>query len=179
MTIKEVFQVETTQQAVWDFISDPKKISSCLPSVQSVEVLDDTHYKAVVKQKVGFISATFEIRTEVLEKQPPSRLRLSNKGKSIFGADGSLASMDTITVAALSDRLTEVTVQSELMLGGKLAILGAKLIESKSREIFAEATRNLKAKIGAVQAPESKVSLTPGAQPVGTNGEQSDGSGII
>jgi uncharacterized protein len=147
MNIKEVFQVETSQEAVWEFISDPIKISSCLPSVLSVEVLDDTHYKARVKQKVGFISATFAIQTEVLEKDPPSRLVLSNKGKSVLGAEGSLVSFDTITLVSLSDRLTEVTVQSELTLSGKLAILGAKLVEVKSREIFAEATRNLKAKL--------------------------------
>ena len=51
-------------------ISDPNKIASCLPSVQSVEIVNDRHYKAIVKQKVGFISATFEIHTEVLEKLP-------------------------------------------------------------------------------------------------------------
>jgi carbon monoxide dehydrogenase subunit G len=146
MKITETFRVDNSRQKVWDFISDVHKIASCLPSVQSVQVLDDKHYQAIVKQKVGFISATFEIKTEVIEKLPPSRIVLSNKGKSILGADGTLASVDTITLTALSDKLTEVKVESELKLGGVLAVLGAKLIESKSREIFAEATRNLKAR---------------------------------
>ena len=136
MQIKESFQIESGTQKVWDFVVDPHKIGSCLPSVQSVEVIDENHYKVVVKQKVGFISATFEIHTEVLEKEEPGRLVLSNEGKTILGAKGSLSSQDTITLVPLSDNTTEVTVESELKLRGQLAVLGAKLIEAKSREIF-------------------------------------------
>ena len=134
---------------MWDFIVDPHKIGSCLPAVQSVEIVDENNYKTVVKQKVGFISATFEIHTKVLEKEEPGRLVLSNEGKTILGAKGSLSSQDTITLVPLSDNTTEVTVESELKLRGQLAVLGAKLIEAKSREIFAEAMANLKEKLQA------------------------------
>lgn len=74
MKIEESFNVPTSIQRVWDFVADPKEMASCLPAVQSVEVLDDRHYDVVVKQKIGFISATFKIQTEVLEKEAPSRL---------------------------------------------------------------------------------------------------------
>lgn len=147
MKIEERFQVPCSVQTVWEFITDPKKIASCLPSVQSVEVLDDRHYEAVVKQKIGFISATFKIQTEVLEREPPSRMVLSNRGKTILGANGMLKSTDTIVLRAVSDQSTEIHFTSDLALGGQLAILGAKLIESKSKELFAEAITNLKTKL--------------------------------
>ena len=147
--MKESFQIESPLQKVWDFIADPHKIGSCLPSVQSLEVIDENHYRAVVKQKVGFISATFEIHTEVVEKDPPHKMVLSNKGKSILGAQGNLRSQDTITLTPTSDSTTEVTVETELKVAGKLAVLGAKLIQLKFKEIFAEATANLKEKLQA------------------------------
>lgn len=149
MKITEEFEVESPNEKVWNFITDPHKMSSCLPAVQSVEVLDDRHYKAVVKQKVGFISATFEIRTEVLEKEKPHRLVLANQGKTILGASGSLRSQETIILTPVSDDRTRIAVESDLKLGGQLAILGAKLIESKSKEIFAEVTANLKKKLSS------------------------------
>ncbi len=155
MKIRETFQVESPNKEVWDFIVDPLKIGSCLPSVQSVEVIDDKHYKAIVKQKVGFISATFEIHTEVLGKEAPLKLVLANKGKTIAGAEGRLSSTDIIVLRAVSDRLTEVIVESDLVLGGKLAVLGAKLIEAKSKEIFTEATVNLKARLEGAEALEA------------------------
>lgn len=153
MKIEETFQVPTSVDRVWDFITDPNKIASCLPAVQSVQILDDRHYEVVVKQRVGFISATFKIHTEVLEKEAPFRMVLSNKGKTIAGARGTLKSTDTIVLKAAPDQSTEVHVVSEGTLGGQLAILGAKLIEAKSKELFVEATANLKEKLGGRSAP--------------------------
>lgn len=161
MKIEETFAVPASLEQVWDFISDPRKMASCLPSVESVEVLDDRHYEVVVKQKVGFISATFKIQTEVLEKQAPTRLVLSNKGKTIAGANGTLKSTDTITLQSVPGQGTEVRVVSELTLGGQLAVLGAKLIEAKSKELFAEATANLKEKLGAAP-PAGSAAAQPG-----------------
>lgn len=154
MKIEETFEVPASIEQVWDFITDPRKMAACLPSVESVEVLDDRHYEVIVKQKVGFISATFKIQTEVLEKQAPVRLVLSNKGKTIAGASGTLKSTDTITLTSAPDQATEVRVVSELTLGGQLAVLGAKLIEAKSKELFAEATAKLKEKLGAARPAE-------------------------
>lgn len=147
MKIEESFRIPCSIERVWDFIADPKKMASCLPAVQSVEILDDRHYEIVVKQKIGFISATFKIQTEVLEKEAPARMVLSNRGKTILGASGVLRSTDTVTLQAVSGESTEVHVTSELTLGGQLAILGAKLIESKSRELFAETTANMQKKL--------------------------------
>ena len=154
MKIEETFEVPAPVEQVWEFIADPRKMASCLPAVQSVEIVDDRHYEVTVKQKVGFISATFKIETEVLEKEAPSRMVLRNRGKTIAGAKGTMKSTDTIALKAVSDQATEVHVVSELTLGGQLAVLGAKLIEAKSKELFAEATSNLKSKLGAAPDPE-------------------------
>ena len=58
-----------------------------------------------------------------------------------------MRSQDSITLTSISEQETEISVQSELKMGGQLAILGAKLIESKSKEIFAEATANMRKKL--------------------------------
>lgn len=152
MTIEESFSVPASIERVWDFIADPMRMGSCLPAVQSVEVFDERHYQVVVKQKIGSISATFKIQTEVLEKDPPFRMVLANRGKTILGAKGMLKSTDTIVLKYASDQSTEVLVVSELMLGGQLAVLGAKLILSKSKELFAEATANMKSKLSDTSA---------------------------
>ncbi len=163
MRIEETFAVPAPVEQVWEFIADPQKMAACLPSVQSVVIVDERHYEAVVKQKVGFISATFKIETEVLEKEAPLRMVLSNRGKTIAGAKGTLKSTDTITLKAASEEATEVHVVSELTLGGQLAVLGAKLIEAKSKEIFAEATSNLKSKLGVAPNPEPVAAEKRGA----------------
>lgn len=154
MRIEESFSVPNFIEQVWELISNPAKMAACLPSIESVEVLDDCHYEFVVKQKIGFISATFKIQTEILEKIPPSRLVLANKGKTILGASGMFRSTDTVILEAAPGRGTKVCVLSEIKLGGQLAILGAKLIEVKSREVFAEATMNMRKKLAELTSAE-------------------------
>jgi carbon monoxide dehydrogenase subunit G len=148
MRIEEGFQVPSSLEKTWDFITDSTKMASCFPAVQSVTVIDDRHYEITLKQSVGFISATFKIQTEILEKEAPCRMVLANKGKTIAGASGMLKSTETITLRGIDDHTTEVQVASDLTLGGQLAVLGAKLIEAKSKEIFAEVTANLREKLG-------------------------------
>jgi carbon monoxide dehydrogenase subunit G len=152
MKIEEGFQVPSSVEKTWDFITDSTKMASCFPSVQSVKVIDDRHYEVTVKQSVGFISATFRIQTEILEKEAPCRMVLANKGKTIAGANGLLKSTETITLRSIDNNCTEVRVVSDLTLGGQLAVLGAKLIEAKSKEIFAEVTANLREKLGGAPA---------------------------
>jgi carbon monoxide dehydrogenase subunit G len=160
--IEETFAVPAPVERVWEFVADPEKMASCLPAVQSVEVKDDRHYEVIVKQKVGVISATFRIATEILEREAPHRMVLENRGKTIAGAKGMMKSTDTILLKATPDGTTEVQVTSELMLGGQLAVLGAKLIEAKSKEIFAEATANLKGKLGVAPDPGPETEEKPG-----------------
>ena len=123
MEIKEIFRVNCSIQEVWEFIIDPHKIGSCLPSVQSIEVLDETHYKAVVKQKVGFITATFQINTEVLEREVPNRLVLANQGKNIGAlVFGDVWPLPTEKISALSKTASRI-IAIEGNYSGQLADL--------------------------------------------------------
>ena len=54
-----------------------------------------------------------------------------------------------MTLTPALDSTRELTVETELKLGGKLAVLGAKLIHVKFKEVFAEAIANLKGKLRA------------------------------
>jgi len=147
MNILERFEVRGSPEQVWMIIRDPQEICRCMPSVQSIDVLDEGHYRSIVTQRIGFISATFEIHTEIVEEQAPNRLVLANRGRTVAGAAGQMRSVDIITVTALNEGTSEVRFESELTLGGQLAVLGAKLIQLKSKEVVAETVKNLKQRL--------------------------------
>ena len=110
--------------------------------MQSVDVLGPDRYKVLATQKVGFISATFEMATQVDSKDPLKSLALSSVGKSVKGAIGNLRSKDRVDFEPTPEGGTRVTLTSEMAVGGMLGALGHKVIASKSREItekFAQA----------------------------------------
>jgi uncharacterized protein len=141
MQIKEAFVVEVPQQAVWQFFEQLERVARCVPGVQHVEMVAPDRYKVVVTQKVGFISATFEMTTQVDAREPLQYVELSSVGKSIQGAVGNLRSKDRVEFEP-TEGGTRVTLTSDLAVGGMLGALGHKVIASKSKEItvkFAEA----------------------------------------
>ena len=144
MQIEEAFVVDAPVEDVWRFFEDVARVARCVPGVQSVDALGPDRYRVVATQKVGFISATFEMTTQIDGKEPPRSLRLSSVGKSVRGAVGNLRSRDRVDLEPHPEGGTRVTLTSELAVGGMLGALGHKAIASKSRELtekFAQALR--------------------------------------
>ncbi len=152
MQIQETFTVAAPPDAVWRFFEDIERVARCVPGVQSVDMLGPDRYKVLATQKVGFISATFEMATSIDAREPLRSLALSSVGKSVKGAVGNLRSKDRVEFEATPDGGTRVTLTSELAVGGMLGALGHKAIVSKSKEITALFARALQAEIQAAGA---------------------------
>src|SRR5262245_5551003 len=144
--ISESFVVEVPAAAVWQFFEQIERVARCVPGVQQVDVMAPDRYKLVVAQTVGFISATFEMTTQVVAKAPLQYLELSSVGRSIKGAVGNLRSKDRVQFEP-EDGGTRVTLISDLAVGGMLGALGHKVIVSKSKEITAKFAERLRAEL--------------------------------
>jgi len=149
MQIEEQLTVAAPPEAVWQVFDDIARVARCVPGVQSVEVLGLDRYKVVATQKVGFISATFEMTTQVETREPLRVLALSSTGKSIRGAVGNLRSRDRVEFAPTPDGGTHVRLSSDLAVGGMLGALGHKAIASKTKEITEKFAQALRAEIQA------------------------------
>ena len=134
MQIRETFTVDAPPGTVWKFFEDIERVARCAPGVQSVDVLGPDRYRVLATQKVGFISATFEMATQIDSKDPLKSLALSSVGKSVKGAVGNLRSKDRVDFEATPDGGTGVTLTSEMAVGGMLGALGHKAIGVKSKK---------------------------------------------
>jgi carbon monoxide dehydrogenase subunit G len=152
MQIQETFTVDAPPPTVWKFFEDIERVARCVPGVQSVDVVGPDRYKVLATQKVGFISATFEMAAQIESKDPLKSLALSSVGKSVKGAIGNLRSKDRLDFEATPEGGTRVTLTSEVAVGGMLGALGHKAIASKSREITEKFAQALQAELRAGEA---------------------------
>src|SRR5579859_6857853 len=60
-------RIGASRAAVWSFLMDPLQVGACGPGVESVEPIDATHFKAVAKVGIGFISARFVVNMEMAD----------------------------------------------------------------------------------------------------------------
>ncbi len=64
MKFEGTVDIKAPRERVWAFLMDPNRVGPCGPGVESVEVIDDTHYKAKAKVGIGFINANVRHRPD-------------------------------------------------------------------------------------------------------------------
>ena len=130
---------------VWAFLMDPNQVGPCGPGVESIEVVDETHFKARAKVGIGFISARFNVDMEIAERDEPSRAVIKARGQ----APGSV--VDATATMALSDGAAGTTMDwsADVNIGGTIASVGARLIEGTANKMIGQTFDCIKAKLEA------------------------------
>ena len=126
-------EIKAPRESVWAFLIDPNQVGSCGPGVESIDVVDETHFKAKAKVGIGFITARFVVDAEFAERQPPDRAVIKARGQ----APGS--AVDGTATMSLSDGRDGGTVldwSADVMIGGTLASVGARLIEGTANKMI-------------------------------------------
>jgi uncharacterized protein len=129
---------------VWAFLMDPNQVGSCGPGVESIEVVDETHFKARAKVGIGFISAKFVVDMEIAEREEPNRAVIKAHGQ----APGSV--VDATATMTLRDGATAGTVMdwsADVMLGGTMASVGARLIEGTANKMIGQTFDCIRARL--------------------------------
>lgn len=138
-------EIKAPREAVYAFLTDPTKVGSCGPGVESVEMVDESHFTARAKVGVGFISARFVVHAEFAELEAPSRAVIKARGQAPGSAVDATATM-TLTEQG------EVTVmdwQADVMISGTIASVGARLIEGTANKMSAQTFDCIQAKLEA------------------------------
>jgi len=140
--------IKASRDKVWAFVIDPEQVGQCGPGVESIEVIDDTHFKAAAKVGVGFISARFNVNMEFAELEAPDRAVIKAHGQAPGSAVDANASMK------LSDDGDGGTVMdwvADVNLSGTLASVGARMIEGTANKMIGQTFESIKTKL---EAPE-------------------------
>jgi len=141
--------IKASRDKVWAFVIDPEQVGQCGPGVESIEVIDDTHFKAAAKVGVGFISARFNVNMEFAELEAPDRAVIKAHGQAPGSAVDANASMK------LSDDGDGGTVMdwvADVNLSGTLASVGARMIEGTANKMIGQTFECMKTKLEAPEA---------------------------
>ena len=89
MHFEGTVEIAAPRDKVWAFVIDPEQVGQCGPGVESIEVIDDTHFKATAKVGVGFISARFIGNMEFVDLAAPSVATIHAHGQAPGSAGSS------------------------------------------------------------------------------------------
>jgi carbon monoxide dehydrogenase subunit G len=144
MKFEGTVEIKAPRDRVWAFVSDPAQVAGCGPGVESVEMVDETHYKTVAKVGVGFISARFNGDVEIVEQVPPDRMVIKVHGQAPGSAADAVASME---LRDGSNGATTMDYSADVNIAGTLASVGARLIEGTANKLVAQTFDCIRAKL--------------------------------
>jgi carbon monoxide dehydrogenase subunit G len=146
MKFEGTVDIGAPREKVWAFLMDPNRVGPCGPGVETIEVVDETHFKAKAKVGIGFISARFNVDMDIAERDEPNRAVIKARGQ----APGS--AVDATATMALKDGAAGGTVMdwsADVLIGGTLASVGARLIEGTANKMIGQTFDCIKAKLEA------------------------------
>jgi carbon monoxide dehydrogenase subunit G len=138
--------IRASRERVWAFVTDLGQVGQCGPGVETIEVVDATHFKATAKVGIGFISARFVVNMEFVEQQPPDRATIKAHGQ----APGS--AVDATSEMRLSDGVDGTTVMdwnADVNIAGTLASVGARMIEGMASKMIGQTFDCMRTKLEA------------------------------
>jgi carbon monoxide dehydrogenase subunit G len=147
MRFSDTTSIRAPRERVWAFLIDPRKVGACGPGVESIEVVDETHFKARAKVGIGFIAARFNINMELVEQEPPTRAVLKAHGQAPGSAVDATATM-TLSETPPGD-ITVMDWVAEVQISGALASVGARMIEGTARKMIAQTFDCIRLKLEA------------------------------
>jgi carbon monoxide dehydrogenase subunit G len=139
-------EIKAPRDRVWGFLMDPNEVGSCGPGVESIEIVDETHFKAKAKVGIGFISARFLVNMEFAEREPPNKAVIKAHGQ----APGS--AVDGTATMTLSDGAEGGTVMdwvADVLISGSIASVGARMIEGTANKMIGQAFTCIREKLEA------------------------------
>ena len=143
MHFEGTVQINAPRDKVWAFVIDPNQVGQCGPGVDSIEVIDDTHFKATAKVGIGFISARFNVNMEFAEIDAPNAATIKAHGQ----APGSAVDADAHMNLSDADGGTRMDWAADVNIAGTIASVGARLIEGTANKMIGQTFDCIRAKL--------------------------------
>jgi len=131
MTMTGDIQLHANREAVWAQLNDPAVLKSCIPGCEQLDMLSDSEFQAVATVKVGPVKARWKGKVRLSDFDPPNSYRISGEGDG--GVTGFAKGTAKVSLAD-KDEGTLLSYNVESQIGGKLAQLGQRLINSAAKK---------------------------------------------
>jgi uncharacterized protein len=161
--------IPASQARVWEALNDPDVLRQSVPGCQEMVKHSPTEFSAKVQAKVGPVKANFAGDVTLSDLDPPHSYRISGKGTG--GVAGFAEGGADVRLEDVGGQ-TKLVYDVDAKVGGKLAQIGSRLIDSTARRMaddffnrFAEAVTT------AEPQPAPKPEFPSAVEPVEVPGE--------
>jgi carbon monoxide dehydrogenase subunit G len=156
-------RIPAPRETVWAALNDPAVLKASIPGCETMEKLSDTELKATASVKIGPIAAKFAGRVNLLDLDPPNYYRIEGEGQGGVAGFAKGGASVRLTEDG-SDTILSYDVKANV--GGKIAQLGARLIDATAKQMADAFFDRFAAQVTAAKAEAApEAAAMPAAAP--------------
>ena len=129
-------RINAPLEVVWRALNDPDILRQCIPGCEALDKTSDKDMTATVSLKIGPVKARFEGAVELTNLNPPHSYTITGEGKG--GVVGFAKGGADVTLEADGSDVTVLSYTVKADVGGKIAQLGARLIDSTAKKLASQ-----------------------------------------
>ncbi|WP_298430943.1 CoxG family protein [uncultured Jannaschia sp.] len=141
--------IAAPRDIVWAKLNDAETLKACIPGCEELTGSPEEGFEAVVKQKVGPVKATFKGAVTLSDVNPPESYRIAGEGKG--GVAGFAKGGADVRLAEVPEG-TALSYAVDAKVGGKIAQLGSRLIDSFAAKMADQFFENFQAQVEGTDA---------------------------
>lgn len=149
MDLKGEYRLPAPRETVWRALNDPDILRDCIPGCESLEMTGENQMSAVVVAKVGPVKARFTGEVRLEDIVAPESYAIVGEGK---GGIAGFAKGGAKVHLAEDGAETVLTYEVDAQVGGKIAQLGGRLIDSTAKKLSGQFFDNFAAKVSGGSA---------------------------
>jgi uncharacterized protein len=127
--------IPLSQEHTWRALNDPELLKQCVPGCEAFEKVSDSQYNLTMRTKIGPVSARFKGLMTMSNMDPPRSCTLLFEGQ---GGVAGFAKGEARVELAPEGESTRLGYTAKALVGGKIAQLGARLIDGVARKLAAD-----------------------------------------
>jgi uncharacterized protein len=136
VTMKGEVVLPADRATVWARLNDAETLKASIPGCESLEKLSDNELQAVAKIRIGPVSARFKGKVNLSDLDPPNSYRISGQGDG--GIAGFAKGGANVKLSDADGGGTKLSYDVDAQIGGKIAQLGGRLIDSTAKKLADE-----------------------------------------
>jgi carbon monoxide dehydrogenase subunit G len=121
------------REEVWELVRDPEVLATALPGTQSLSRVSENEYEGEMNVRVGPVAGAFSGRVAVSDEVPPESYTLTVDGK---GGPGFAKGTGHVQLMDQGDGTTLMKYEGEVQIGGRIASVGQRLIDTASKSMI-------------------------------------------
>jgi carbon monoxide dehydrogenase subunit G len=138
---------------VWELLRDPEVLAQALPGTKSLNLVGENEYEGEMNVRVGPVAGLFSGHLVISNEVPPESLTLTVEGR---GSPGFLNGSGNVVLSDQGDGTTLMKYEGEVQVGGKLASVGQRVLDTASKSMIRQGLEALNSALQARMAAKAE-----------------------